>query len=56
MINDVRAAVEAFAETIEKTTRSVPRAISERKADSKVLMEEEQEIAETKFMLSLAWP
>ena len=53
--DDVRAAVEAYAETIEKTTRSVPRSVSELGADRKVLAEEEQEIADVKFTLSLAW-
>ena len=53
--DDVRAAVEAYAETIEKTTRSVPRNVTERGADRKVLMEEEQEIADVKFTLSLTW-
>ncbi len=53
--DDVRAAVEVYAETIEKTTRSVPRSVTERGADRKVLMEEEQEIADVKFTLSLTW-
>ena len=53
--DDVRAAVEAYAETIEKTTRSVPRNVTERGTDRKVLMEEEQEIADVKFTLSLTW-
>ncbi|EJF65096.1 hypothetical protein DICSQDRAFT_50584 [Dichomitus squalens LYAD-421 SS1] len=53
--DDLRAAVEAYAETIQKTTRSVPRSVSERGTDRKVLTEEEQEIADVKFTLSLAW-
>ncbi|OSD03974.1 isoleucine-tRNA ligase [Trametes coccinea BRFM310] len=52
---DIRAAMEAYMEVIEKTVRSVPRDVSQRAADRKVLLEEEQEIAEVKFMLSLAW-
>ena len=53
--DDLRAAVEAYSETIEKTVRSVPRDVSQRGEGRKVLVEEEQEIAEVKFTLSLAW-
>ncbi|RDX50138.1 hypothetical protein OH76DRAFT_1403012 [Lentinus brumalis] len=53
--DDLRAAVEAYTETIEKTVRSVPRDVSERGEGRKILVEEEQEIAEVKFTLSLAW-
>ena len=53
--DDVRAAVAAFADVIEKTVRSVPRDVSERGEGRKVLAEEEQEIADVKFTLSLAW-
>ena len=52
---DIRAAMEAYMDVIEKTVRSAPRDVSERGADRKVLLEEEQEIAEVKFVLSLAW-
>ena len=53
--DDLRAAVEAYSETIEKTVRSVPRDVSQRGEGRKVLVDEEQEIAEVKFTLSLAW-
>ncbi len=53
--SDVLAAMDAYREVIEKTVRSVPRDVSERGEGRKVLMEEEQEIADVKFVLSLAW-
>ncbi len=53
--DDLRAAVDAYVEVIEKTVRSVPRDVSERGEGRKILIEEEQEIADVKFTLSLAW-
>ena len=53
--DEIRAAVEAFAETIERTVRSVPRDVNLRGEGRKLLAEEEQEIADVKFVLSLAW-
>jgi isoleucyl-tRNA synthetase len=44
------------AEVIERTVRSVPADVSERKAGSNIIIEEEQEVAETKFLLSLVRP
>ena len=41
-------------EVIERTVRSVPKNVSERKSSQEVLVEEEVEIAEVKFVLSLA--
>lgn len=52
--DDLRAAVEAYSEIIEKTVGSVPRHVNERGVDRKVLAEREQEIADVKFTLSLA--
>ena len=37
-----------------RTRRAVPRDVKERKEHEAVLIEEEQEIAETKFVLTLA--
>ncbi|KAH9847625.1 isoleucine-tRNA ligase [Lenzites betulinus] len=52
---DILAAMEAYLEVIEKTVRSVPRDVSQRGEGRKVLLEEEQEIADVRFVLSLAW-
>ncbi|KAH7919323.1 hypothetical protein BV22DRAFT_1041026 [Leucogyrophana mollusca] len=49
---DLQDALKEHAETIQKTIRSVPAEEKERKGGS-VLMEEEQEIADVKFMLLL---
>lgn len=49
-------ALREYAETIERTVRSVPVDVAQRKASQKVLIEEEQEVADVKFVLSLAWP
>ena len=51
---EILAAMKEQAEMIKKTVRSVPLDVSQRAAAAKVLIEEEQEIAEVKFMLSLA--
>ncbi|EPS97632.1 hypothetical protein FOMPIDRAFT_38640 [Fomitopsis schrenkii] len=45
-----------YADTIQKTVRSVPVEVGKRKPTQKVLIEEEQEVADIKFVLSLAWP
>ena len=50
---DLRYAMREHAEIIERTVRSVAVDVSERRAGSNVIIEEEQEIAETKFLLSL---
>jgi isoleucyl-tRNA synthetase len=44
------------AEVIERTVRSVPADVSERRAGASVIIEEEQEVSETKFLLSLVRP
>jgi len=49
-------AMGEYAEVIQKTVRSVPADVTERKVTQKVLIEEEQEVADVKFVLSLAWP
>ncbi|KAH7108565.1 tRNA synthetases class I-domain-containing protein [Auriculariales sp. MPI-PUGE-AT-0066] len=46
-------AFEQHGETINKTCRGAPVDASQRSPDAKVLVEEEQEISETKFLLSL---
>lgn len=50
---DILDALEKHSEYIQKLVRSIPKDTKERQADKKVLIEEEQEIADTKFMLSL---
>jgi isoleucyl-tRNA synthetase len=52
----IRDAMREHAEVIERTVRSVPADASARKAGSDVIIEEEQEVAETKFLLSLVRP
>ncbi|KAF7790404.1 hypothetical protein EIP86_001359 [Pleurotus ostreatoroseus] len=53
---DLKVAMEEHQEMISKTVRSVPKDVSHRQPHQKVLIEEEQEVAETKFVLSLAHP
>lgn len=48
-------AMDEYAELIQKTVRSVPVDVSKRKTTQKVLIEEEQEVADVKFILSLSW-
>ncbi|KAN0064625.1 isoleucine--tRNA ligase [Thecaphora frezii] len=47
--------IESQAETFVKTLRRRPLPVSERKADAKIIAEEEQEVGDDKFMLCLAW-
>lgn len=49
-------AMREYADVIQKTLRSVPVDVAQRKPTQKVLMEDEQEVADMKFVLSLAWP
>ncbi|EIN11287.1 isoleucine-tRNA ligase [Punctularia strigosozonata HHB-11173 SS5] len=49
-------ASRAHADLISKTVRNVPVDVTQRKEGQKVLIEEEQEVADVKFVLSLAWP
>jgi isoleucyl-tRNA synthetase len=53
---ELRDAIHEHAEVIERTVRSVPTDISRRRGGSDVIVEEEQEVAETKFSLSLVRP
>jgi isoleucyl-tRNA synthetase len=53
---ELRDAIREHAEVIERTVRSIPTDVSERRAGSNVIVEEEQEVAETKFLLSLVRP
>lgn len=52
---EILDAMREQAEVIQKTVRGVPRDVKERKAGD-VLIEEEQEVADTKFQLSLVRP
>jgi isoleucyl-tRNA synthetase len=54
--SDLRDAMREHAEIIERTVRSVPIDASKRKQGSNIIIEEEQEVAETKFLLSLVRP
>ena len=51
---DLLDAMKQHGDVILKTVRSVPKDVSERKPSQNVLIEEEQEVAEVKFVLSLA--
>ena len=51
---EILRAMEEHGEIIARTVRAVPRDVKERKEHEAVLIEEEQEIAETKFVLTLA--
>ena len=53
---DILSALEQHVAYVEKLVRSVPKDVRERQEGKKLLIEEEQEIADTKFMLSLVWP
>jgi isoleucyl-tRNA synthetase len=50
---DLLAAMKDYAGVIEKTVRNVPLDARERKDNGSTLIEEEQEVAETKFVLTL---
>ncbi|TEB30334.1 isoleucine-tRNA ligase [Coprinellus micaceus] len=51
---DITQAIEECRELVVKTVGGLPVDVKNRKPDVKVLIEEEQEIADTKFILSLA--
>ena len=53
---ELRDAMRVHAEVIERTVRSVPADASKRRQGSNLIIEEEQEVAETKFSLSLVRP
>lgn len=50
---DIISAIEKHKDVISKTCRGVPVDVAGRPANAAILIEEEQEISETKFMLSL---
>jgi len=49
-------AMKAYSEVLERAVRNVPVDAKERKGDKKLLIEEEQEVADMKFILSIVWP
>lgn len=51
---DLRTAITEYTDIIRKTVGNVPVDVKERKAGAPVLIEEEQEVADVKFMLYLA--
>lgn len=53
---ELRDAMREHAEVIERTVRSVPTDASKRRQGSNLIIEEEQDVAETKFLLSLVRP
>ncbi|KAH9938927.1 isoleucine-tRNA ligase [Amylocystis lapponica] len=53
---EILEAMHGYEEVILRTVRSVPTDVAKRKVTQKVLIEEEQEVADVKFVLSLAWP
>lgn len=53
---DIVKAIEECRELVVKTVGGLPVDVENRKAGANVLIEEEQEVADTKFMLSLARP
>jgi isoleucyl-tRNA synthetase len=53
---ELREAMREHADVIERTVRSVPIDASKRRQGSNLIIEEEQEVAETKFLLSLVRP
>lgn len=53
---ELRDAMREHAEVIERTVRSVPTDAGKRRQGSNLIIEEEQEVAETKFLLSLVRP
>ncbi len=53
---ELQDAMREHAEVVERTVRSVPTDASKRKQGSNLIIEEEQEVAETKFLLSLVRP
>lgn len=54
--SELLAAIEGNAEIITRTIGGLPVDVKERKETSEVLIEEEQEVADVKFMLYLARP
>ncbi|KDQ57791.1 hypothetical protein JAAARDRAFT_35481 [Jaapia argillacea MUCL 33604] len=53
---ELLVALKEYTEVIQKTVRNPPLDYKERKEGKKLLIEEEQEIADVTFLLSLVWP
>ncbi|KAJ7188081.1 tRNA synthetases class I-domain-containing protein [Mycena filopes] len=53
---ELRAAIEEYAEMISKTVGSLPVDVSNQRVGSEPLIEEEQEVADVKFLLFLVKP
>lgn len=53
---ELLAAMKEYSEIIQKTCQNVPVDTKERKAGKELLIEEEQEVSDVKFMLSLVRP
>ncbi|KAJ7647185.1 tRNA synthetases class I-domain-containing protein [Roridomyces roridus] len=53
---DLLSAIDEYSEMIRKTVGSLPVDLKERRAEKEVLIEEEQEVADVKFVLYLARP
>jgi len=53
---DILAAMREYYDVIQKTCRNVPVDVKERKVEKELLIEEEQEVNDVKFMLSLMRP
>jgi len=52
---EVLAAMKEYSDVIQMTCRNVPADAKERKEGKELLIEEEQEVNDVKFMLSLVW-
>ncbi|KAJ7045675.1 tRNA synthetases class I-domain-containing protein [Mycena alexandri] len=53
---ELRAAIQEYSEMISKTVGSLPVDVSGRRAGSELLIEEEQEVSDVKFLLYLVKP
>jgi isoleucyl-tRNA synthetase len=53
---DLLSAIQANTEVITRIVGSLPTNVKEKRADAEIILEEEQEIDDTKFMLYLAKP
>jgi isoleucyl-tRNA synthetase len=54
--DELLEAMKLHSEALEKAVRNIPVDVKERKEGKKLLIEEEQEVADVKFVLSLVWP
>jgi isoleucyl-tRNA synthetase len=53
---EILAALKQYSDIVQKTCRNVPVDVKERKAGKELLIEEEQDVNDVKFMLSLVRP